>query len=86
MYNDPNCKPWTSRTWAPPVGYSSRLDFMLQKKTTFDSGSGSFENAKSIKDSENERVGVRISVTGIGNEVTNGMEIIGAAGGDIYVN
>ena len=67
---------------------------MLQKKTTFDSGSGSFENVKSIKDSENERVGVRISVTGIntssssilGNEVTNGMEIIGAAGGDIYVN
>ena len=23
MYNDPACKPWTSRRWAP-LGYSSR--------------------------------------------------------------
>ena len=25
MYNDPACKPWTSRKWAPP-GYTSRYD------------------------------------------------------------
>jgi len=25
MYNDPNCKAWNSRSWAP-VGYSSRVD------------------------------------------------------------
>lgn len=27
MYTDPNCKPWTSRKWAPP-GYSSRQDLI----------------------------------------------------------
>ncbi|KAI6128113.1 general substrate transporter [Pisolithus croceorrhizus] len=27
MYTDPNCKPWTSRQWAPP-GYSSRQDLI----------------------------------------------------------
>ena len=25
MYCDPDCKPWTSRSWAPP-GYASRQD------------------------------------------------------------
>jgi hypothetical protein len=25
MYNDPACKPWTSRQWAP-LGYSSRQE------------------------------------------------------------
>lgn len=25
MYNDPSCKPWTSRTWAPD-GFASRHD------------------------------------------------------------
>jgi SP family sugar:H+ symporter-like MFS transporter len=25
MYNDPDCKPWTSRSWAPD-GYTSRLE------------------------------------------------------------
>jgi MFS transporter, SP family, sugar:H+ symporter len=29
MYTDPNCKPWTSRRWAPP-GYSSRRDLIEQ--------------------------------------------------------
>ncbi|KAG5650331.1 hypothetical protein H0H81_012603 [Sphagnurus paluster] len=27
MYNDPSCKPWTSRHWAPP-GYASRYDII----------------------------------------------------------
>ena len=31
MYNDPNCKPWTSRAWAPP-GYASRFDLIEQTK------------------------------------------------------
>lgn len=31
MYNDPNCKPWTSRQWAPP-GYRSRYDIVQQNK------------------------------------------------------
>ena len=25
MYRDPTCKPWTSRSWAPP-GYASRKE------------------------------------------------------------
>ncbi|GLB42869.1 putative major facilitator superfamily, sugar transporter (TC 2.A.1.1) family protein [Lyophyllum shimeji] len=29
MYNDPNCKPWNSRRWAPP-GYASRYDLVQQ--------------------------------------------------------
>jgi MFS transporter, SP family, sugar:H+ symporter len=32
MYNDPNCKPWTSQTWAP-AGYSSRADLIEQTKS-----------------------------------------------------
>ncbi|KAI0781709.1 general substrate transporter [Irpex lacteus] len=31
MYNDPNCKPWTSRTWAPE-GFASRDDIVAQDK------------------------------------------------------
>ena len=27
MYNDPSCKPWTSRSWAPP-GYTDRRDLV----------------------------------------------------------
>lgn len=33
MYNDPNCKPWSSRKWAPP-GYSSRSDLIEQTRAT----------------------------------------------------
>ena len=29
MYCDPNCKPWTSRHWAPE-GFASRRDFVEQ--------------------------------------------------------
>ncbi|KAI6001950.1 general substrate transporter [Pisolithus albus] len=32
MYNDPNCKPWTSRQWAPS-GYSSRRDFIEKERS-----------------------------------------------------
>jgi SP family sugar:H+ symporter-like MFS transporter len=31
MYNDWNCKPWTSHTWASP-GYISRFDLVEQTK------------------------------------------------------
>lgn len=31
MYNDPQCKPWTSHSWAP-AGYSSRYDLVEQTK------------------------------------------------------
>ncbi|KAG5735436.1 High-affinity glucose transporter ght2 [Termitomyces sp. T112] len=31
MYNDPKCRPWTSRQWAPP-GYRSRYDLAQQNK------------------------------------------------------
>ncbi|EMD36084.1 hypothetical protein CERSUDRAFT_85182 [Gelatoporia subvermispora B] len=31
MYCDPNCKPWTSRTWAPP-GYANRQDLIEQTR------------------------------------------------------
>ncbi|KAH6901495.1 monosaccharide transporter [Coprinopsis sp. MPI-PUGE-AT-0042] len=31
MYNDPECKPWSSRKWAP-AGYKSRFDLVEQTK------------------------------------------------------
>ncbi|OSX62955.1 hypothetical protein POSPLADRAFT_1039800 [Postia placenta MAD-698-R-SB12] len=31
MYSDPYCKPWTSRSWAPP-GFSSRADLVEQSR------------------------------------------------------
>lgn len=31
MYNDPKCKPWTSRNWRP-IGYASRHDFVEQTR------------------------------------------------------
>ena len=31
MYNDPACKPWTSRSWAPP-GYANRHDLIEQTR------------------------------------------------------
>jgi MFS transporter, SP family, sugar:H+ symporter len=33
MYNDPDCKPWTSSSWAPD-GYASRYDLVKQNKAT----------------------------------------------------
>ena len=32
MYCDPDCKPWTSRSWAPP-GYASRQDAEADRKS-----------------------------------------------------
>jgi hypothetical protein len=34
MYNDPNVKPWTSRSWEPPAdyGYSGRSDLVDQTR------------------------------------------------------
>ena len=32
MYNDPDCKPWTSSSWAPE-GYVDRYDFVQGKRT-----------------------------------------------------
>ncbi|KAG6885807.1 hypothetical protein C0993_009567 [Termitomyces sp. T159_Od127] len=37
MYNDPSCKPWTSRHWAPP-GYRSRYDIAQQNKAAESAG------------------------------------------------
>ena len=31
MYNDPDCKPWTSSSWVPE-GYSSRYALVQQTK------------------------------------------------------
>jgi hypothetical protein len=68
MYNDPNCKPWTSRSWTP-VGYSSRRDFILQiktvetKKTTFDSGYFENENEKSKENLNEKGNGVRVAAS-----------------------
>lgn len=74
MYNDPNCKPWTSRSWAP-VGYSSRRDYYIQKKTvetrTFNNGDNttgsvrSFENGDKKSKEHEKGNGIRISVTGV---------------------
>lgn len=32
MYNDPNCKPWHSRAWAPP-GFETRDDLVKAKES-----------------------------------------------------
>jgi hypothetical protein len=73
MYNDPNCKPWTSGSWAP-AGYSSRRDYYIQKKTVatgvaITSGSlSSFEN-ENEKNKENDEkgnhLGVKVTVSGV---------------------
>lgn len=39
MYNDPLCKPWTSRTWAP-VGFASRDEFVAQDREVEKKGAG----------------------------------------------
>ena len=31
MYNDPDCKPWTSSSWAPD-GYVDRYDFVQARR------------------------------------------------------
>ena len=81
MYNDPNCKPWTSGSWTP-VGYGSRNDFLLQKKAveaknTFDNGAFE-ENATgrvatngsaSSFENENEKNSKENEKNGMGNGI-----------------
>ena len=65
MYNDPNCKPWTSRAWAP-VGYSSRYDLVQQTKAAearkpFASGASEedqLENGGKVDSNEKSGMGV----------------------------
>ncbi|KAF5320157.1 hypothetical protein D9611_010352 [Ephemerocybe angulata] len=47
MYNDPKCKPWTSRRWAP-AGYSSRYDLVEQTKAA--------QARKPFADTEEKRI------------------------------
>jgi hypothetical protein len=68
MYNDPNCKPWTSGSWAP-AGYSSRRDYYTQKKTvatgvTTSGSLSSFEN-ENEKNEKGNHLGVKVSVSGV---------------------
>ncbi|EIN09409.1 general substrate transporter [Punctularia strigosozonata HHB-11173 SS5] len=37
MYNDPNCKPWTSHRWAPP-GFNTRQEFTAAEASGHKSG------------------------------------------------
>ena len=79
MYNDPNCKPWTSGSWTP-VGYGSRSDFLLQKKAvetknTFDSGAfeekatGRVATIGSASSFENENEKKENEKSGMGNGI-----------------
>ncbi|KAK7047612.1 hypothetical protein VNI00_006380 [Paramarasmius palmivorus] len=47
MYNDPTCKPWTSRSWAP-AGYANRKELIVQKKAV--------DEHKSLAGKEEQRV------------------------------
>ncbi|KAF8814578.1 hypothetical protein BYT27DRAFT_7129908 [Phlegmacium glaucopus] len=84
MYNDPNCKPWTSRSWAP-TGYSSRYDLVEQTKAAearkpFASGAIDEEQIENLGGKSG---GVNGAGT-FGNEksgMENGIGIPAAAGG-----
>ena len=52
MYNDPNCKPWNSRTWVPE-GFSSRDDIVAQDRVNL-----ARKAPKGIEDSRIEKVGL----------------------------
>jgi SP family sugar:H+ symporter-like MFS transporter len=39
MYNDPNCKPWTSRSWAPP-GFTDRRDLVEKTRAAEGTSTG----------------------------------------------
>ena len=59
MYCDPNCKPWTSRHWAPE-GFASRRDFVEQGRAAeahkpLEAGAGEesrFEHAEKGRQSQ----------------------------------
>ncbi|KAI0295058.1 general substrate transporter [Multifurca ochricompacta] len=55
MYNDPNCKPWNSRTWAPP-GYRNRKDLVKQ--------TGTVEAHRGLEEAHTEKADRRSSATG----------------------
>jgi hypothetical protein len=44
MYNDPSCKPWTSRSWAPP-GYTDRRDLIEKTRAAQTDGEIPIEKA-----------------------------------------
>ena len=52
MYNDPNCKPWNSRTWAPE-GFSSRDDIVAQDRANL-----ARKAPEGIEESRTEKVGL----------------------------
>lgn len=99
MYNDPNCKPWTSRTWAP-VGFSSRDEFLLQDKAvktkkTFDSGAfeesatGVTTTISSVSTFGNEKSGmgngVKIAVSGVNSKSSSILENDGRGGSGVEI-
>jgi hypothetical protein len=53
MYNDPHCKPWTSRKWAPP-GYSSRRDVAEQTRAA--EAHKPYANPAGIEEGRTEKV------------------------------
>ncbi|KAG6889278.1 hypothetical protein C0992_005754 [Termitomyces sp. T32_za158] len=71
MYNDPNCKPWTSRQWAPP-GYRSRYDAVQQHKAVEANksfvGSGGIDESHIEKANGNE-MNSSATTTAISSEV-----------------
>lgn len=88
MYNDPACKPWTSRTWAP-AGYSSRFDLVEQTKAAqarkpLASGAleeKQIENASSV-DLHNMRgdigAGASVAEAGLGRKDVKGQQTYAA--------
>ncbi|KAH7912110.1 general substrate transporter [Hygrophoropsis aurantiaca] len=58
MYVDPNCKPWTSRKWAPP-GFASRQDLIEQARSAEHKpySSGAIEEARIEKNSSSSAEG-----------------------------
>ncbi|ETW76473.1 MFS sugar transporter [Heterobasidion irregulare TC 32-1] len=63
MYNDPKCKPWTSRAWAPP-GYSSRLDLIEQTRAA--------EAHKPLSGAQEERIEKAYDTAGAGPSTGDG--------------
>ena len=76
MYNDPLCKPWTSRAWAPE-GFASRDDLIAQ-----DRAAEMRKSPEGVEEARDEKAGngeALVNGTGGGNYPQNGT---GAAGGN----
>ena len=75
MYNDPNCKLWTSRLWAP-VGYSSHYDLVQQTKaaearkpfTSRASEEDKLENGGKVDSNEKSGMGVETVTNAASNQ------------------